>query len=386
MELSDLQTGDQAVISKVKGRGAFRKRITEMGFVRGKLVTVIKNAPLKDPIEYQIMDYEISLRRSEASLIEVVTQDDARELLNGSFEGTITQEIIRTKAIEKGKTINVALVGNPNCGKTTLFNYASGSAEHVGNYGGVTVDLKKASFRLGEYTFNITDLPGTYSITAYSPEELFVRNFIINETPDVVINVIDSSNLERNLYLTTQLIDMDVKVVIALNMYDELQKKGARFDYHYLAKMIGIPIIPTVSSRGKGIAALFTKVIDAYEDQAPVIRHIHINYGQNIEESIARIQVKLRADENKWLLDQVSSRFIAIKLLEKDPEMNQLIEKCINFHDINELARNERLGIKNALLDDSETVLTDARYGFISGALKETYKESPVKRRRKLNW
>lgn len=383
MVLAELQTGEKAVISKIKGRGAFRKRITEMGFVRGKQVTVVKNAPLKDPIEYKIMDYEVSLRRSESQLIEVLNQDDAIALLNGTFEGTISEEIIQSKAIEKGKTINIALVGNPNCGKTTLFNYASGSKEHVGNYSGVTVDLKTAFFKHAGYTLNITDLPGTYSITAYSPEELFVRNFILNETPDIIVNVIDASNLERNLYLTTQLIDMDLKVVIALNIYDELQKKGARFDYHSLAKMIGIPIVPTVSSRGKGIAELFNKVIEVYEDKALVSRHIHINYGQCIEESIGKIQSKLKTESNKWIFDQFSSRFISIKLLEKDKDIDNITEKCTNVREINETARTERLKIKNALLDDSETALTDARYGFIAGALKETYKESPIKRRRK---
>jgi ferrous iron transport protein B len=383
MVLADIETGSKAIISKVKGHGAFRKRITEMGFVRGKLIEVIKNAPLKDPIEYKILDYDVSLRRSEARLIEVVDQNDALSLLNGPFEGTITEDFVRSKAIEKGKTINVALVGNPNCGKTTLFNYASGSKEHVGNYGGVTVDLKTAFFQLGDYKFNITDLPGTYSITAYSPEELYVRNFIFNETPDVVINVIDASNLERNLYLTTQLIDMDIKVVIALNMYDELQKKGAQFDYKKLAEMIGIPIVPTVSSKGKGINKLFKKIIDAYEDQTLIDRHIYINYGEYIEESISKIRAKLKVPPNTWLTDQISSRFIAIKLIENDKDISKFIENCVNANSICDLANKERTKIKNNLLDDSESAITDARYGFISGALKETYKESNITRRHK---
>jgi ferrous iron transport protein B len=383
MVLSDLQTGNSAIIAKVKGHGAFRKRITEMGFIRGKRVTVIKNAPLKDPIEYKILDYDVSLRRSEALLIEVVDHNDAIALLNGSFEGTITEDLVRSKALEKGKTINIALVGNPNCGKTTLFNYASGSKEHVGNYSGVTVDIKTAFFNQGDYSFNITDLPGTYSITAYSPEELYVRNFIINEAPDVIVNVIDASNLERNLYLTTQLIDMDVKVVVALNMYDELLKKGAHFDYHALAEMIGIPFVPTVSSKGKGINNLFSKVIEVFEDQAPVARHIHINYGQTIEDSINTLQPKLKTPENYSIFDQISSRFVAIKLLEKDREINKFADKLSNAPKIRELARNERNRIRKILQDDSETALTDARYGFISGALKETYRESLVKRRRK---
>jgi ferrous iron transport protein B len=383
MVLADLETGSSAVIAKIKGHGSFRKRITEMGFIRGKLVTVIKNAPLNDPIEYRILNYNISLRRSEASMIEVVNQNDVKNQLNGSFEGTITEEIIQSKAIERGKSINIALVGNPNCGKTTLFNYASDSKEHVGNYGGVTVDLKTAHFNFEGYLLNLTDLPGTYSITAYSPEELYVRNFIINEAPDLIINVIDSSNLERNLYLTTQLVDMDVRVVIALNMYDELLKNGAHFDYQTLSEMIGIPFVPTVSSKGKGISKLFRKVIETYEDQTSISKYTRINYGQVIENSILKIQENIVNKGNNAIFDKISPRFIAVKLLEKDKDIIKLVEKCNNSAEIMELSKTERELIKNSFQDDSETALTDARYGFIAGALKETYKESVVKRRRK---
>ena len=252
MLLSDLKNNDKGIITKVRGRGAFRKRITEMGFVKGKEVTVIKAAPLKDPIQYSIMGYEISLRRSEASLIEVVTEADAIEINrknDNDFNGTIDAEILRKTARHKEKIINVVLVGNPNAGKTTVFNYASGSQEHVGNYSGVTVDAKIAQLKLSDYTFNIIDLPGTYSLTAYSPEELYVRNYILDNTPDLIINIVDVSNLERNLYLTTQLIDMDVRVVIALNMYDELEKRGDRIDCEALGLMFGIPIIPTVGKK-----------------------------------------------------------------------------------------------------------------------------------------
>ena len=257
--LSDISTGNEAIITKVLGHGAFRKRITEMGFVKGEKVRVIKNAPLQDPVEYEIMGYNVSLRRSEARLVEVVSMEEAAGLSEVKFEGTIDEEILKVSALKKGKTIHVALVGNPNCGKTTLFNYASGSHERVGNYSGVTVDAKEAVMKKGDYTFKIYDLPGTYSITEYSPEELYVRTHITENIPDIVVNVVDASNLKRNLFLTTQLIDMNIKVVIALNMYDELEKKNVKFDYDSLGKMIGIPVIPTVASKGKGIDELFTK-------------------------------------------------------------------------------------------------------------------------------
>jgi len=381
MKLSELTDNQEGIIIKVLGHGAFRKRITEMGFVKGKMVTVIKNAPLKDPVEYEIMGYEVSLRRSEASLIEVITKDEAKDIKFSGFEGTINDEILKTSAKEKGKKINIALVGNPNAGKTTLFNFASGSKEHVGNYSGVTVDSKQAKVKQNGYHFDITDLPGTYSLTAYTPEELFVRKYILGEKPDVVVNVIDASNLERNLYLTTQLIDMDIKVVIALNMYDELEKKGARFNYKALSKMLGIPIVPTISSKGKGIKDLFDKIIEVYEDKDPIVRHIHINYGVHVENAISKIQEKIKQDRK--LCSKASPRFISIKLLEADDSARFLVKESDKHFEIKEESKKQISKIENEFNEICETVITDAKYGFIDGALKETYKESPVKRRRK---
>ncbi|MCK4663112.1 MAG: ferrous iron transport protein B [Bacteroidales bacterium] len=380
MKLSELHNGHKAIITKVRGRGAFRKRIAEMGFVKGKEVTAVKYAPLKDPIEYNIMGYEVSLRKSEAYLIEVITSEEAKNLEINDFHGVITDNILKTSAKEKGKIINVALVGNPNCGKTTLFNYASKSKEHVGNYGGVTVDAKMAKLKQGGYTFNIIDLPGTYSLSTYSPEELFVRKYIFGEIPDIVVNVIDASNLERNFYLTTQLIDMDIKVIIALNMYDELIKAKRLLDYKSLGSMLGIPVIPTVSSKGKGIKKLFDKIIDVYEDKDPTVRHIHINYGQGVEGSIQKIQEKIKV--NKHITDNMSSRFLSIKLLESDKNANFTLTRCDNYNDINETCKKEIKSIEEQFQEDAETVLVDARYGFIAGALKETF-SGPVKRRRK---
>jgi len=381
MKLSELTDSQEGIITKVQGHGAFRKRITEMGFVKGKKVTVIKNAPLKDPVEYRIMGYEVSLRRSEASLIEVITKEEAKDVKINGFEGTITDDILKTSAKEKGKKIHIALVGNPNAGKTTLFNYASGSKEHVGNYSGVTVDSKQAKVKQNGYQFDITDLPGTYSLTAYTPEELFVRKYIMSERPDVVINVIDASNLERNLYLSTQLIDMDIKVIIALNMYDELEKKGANFNYKALSKMLGIPIIPTVSSKGKGIKKLFDKVIDVYEDRDPIVRHIHVNYGKPVERSISKIQNEIKKDPK--ICAKTSPRFLSIKLLESDKSARFLIQESDRHFAIKDVVKEEIHKIEKEFGEICETVITDSKYGFIDGALKETYKESPVKRRRK---
>ncbi len=378
MNLSDLNTNQEAVIVKVKGRGAFRKRITEMGFVKGQKVFVVKNAPLRDPIEYKIMGYHVTLRRSEAELVEVVNKEEAENILAQTYKGTVGNNILKKSAKEKRKIINVALVGNPNCGKTTLFNKATGATEHVGNYSGVTVDAKKSVKKHNKYTFNVTDLPGTYSITAYTPEELYVREHIFNEVPDIVVNVVDASNIERNLYLTTRLIDMDIKVVIALNMFDELGKTGDNFDYEALAKMIGIPIIPTVASNGKGIKELFDKLIDVYEDKDPIVRHIHINYGKAFEKAIKELQEIIYIEDNIQITRKVAPRFLALSLLEDDKRTKEILKNVSNGNEILETGKKLSNKIKLHLKEETETLITDARYGFIRGALKETYKKAKV--------
>jgi ferrous iron transport protein B len=373
VRLSEVKNKDTVIITKVLGHGSFRKRITEMGFVKGKEVTVIKNAPFNGPTEYKILDYNITLRKTEANLIEVVSREDAVLNVAQNFEGVIDYENLKVSAKEKERTINIALVGNPNCGKTTLFNFLSGSKEHVGNYSGVTIDSKKATFSENDYNFNIFDLPGTYSLTAYSPEEIYVRRFIMEETPDILINVIDSSNLERNLFLTTQLIDMDIKVIVALNMYDEMLKNQIKFDFNSLGKLIGIPIIPTVSSKGKGIRELISKTIEVYEDRDPIVRHIHINYGQELEKSIQIIRTKIKLE--KPITDNISSRFLAIKLLERDKQTLENLETYPNYLEIEKTSQHEIKRIEKLFNEDSETVITDAKYGFIAGALEETYKQ-----------
>jgi ferrous iron transport protein B len=374
--LLQLEDGQEAIIVKVLGHGTFRKRIIEMGFIRGKKVTAIKKAPLQDPAEYRIMDYYVSLRRSEAKLIKVIVAKCEDNKFCNNFTGIIDEEKLKTSAKEKCNTINIALVGNPNSGKTTLFNYASNSHERVGNYAGVTVDTKEASIKKFNYTFKIADLPGTYSITEYSPEELYVRNYITEKKPDIVINIIDSSNLERNLYLTTQLIDMNIKVIIALNMYDELEKSGAKFDYDTLGKMLGIPIIPTIASKGIGIDELLKKIINVYEDRDPIVRHIHINYGKNIENSIKKIQSLIK--ENKQIADNYSTRYLSIKLIENDKATRKILKNCANYNEIIETAESEIAILEREYKEKSETIVTDFKYGFISGALNETYKAGKV--------
>jgi ferrous iron transport protein B len=379
--LYDLNEGEEGLILKIKGRGQFRQRLSEMGFVVGKKVEVIKKAPLRDPTEYMIMGYHISLRNSEAQLIEV--DRDTRLKESQSSNGVLISEDENSSWLEKTRQIQVALVGNPNSGKTTLFNYASGSKEKVGNYAGVTVDSKEATYKQSGYNFSIVDLPGTYSIKSYSPEEIYLRNYIFDNKPDIVVNIVDASNLERNLYLTSQLIDMGVQIVIALNMYDELEKKGDVLDYISLGKLLGVPLVPTVSSKGKGIKELFDKIIEVYEIREPVVRHIHINYGTEIENSICAIQSRIKIEENRAFTNIISARYLAIELLENDEEFSKSITRCINSSEIIDIGRKEYRRLEKLFSDPVETVITDLRYGFISGALKETLKINKVERLQK---
>lgn len=369
-KLSELHDGETGVIININGHGAFRKRITEMGFIKGKTVKVIKNAPLQDPVEYEIMGYNISLRRKEAAMIEINPADISTYAEETHFKGTFTDGTLKKSSHINGKTIKIAFVGNPNSGKTSLFNYTSGSHERVGNYSGVTVDAKEATIKWKDYTLVLTDLPGTYSITEYSPEELYVRSHILEKKPDIVVNVIDSSNLERNLFLTTQLIDMNIKVVIAMNMFDELEKKGIKLNYTVLGKMMGIPIIPTVAFKGKGIAELMDKLVEVYEEKDPTVRHIHINYGSNIESSIRQVQGEIRKCNE--IIGRISTRYLSIKLLENDQTTLNGLRKFSNFEAIEKKASSEIQKLEKEYCEKSETIITDAKYSFISGALMET--------------
>jgi ferrous iron transport protein B len=418
MRLSELKTGEKGIIVKVLGHGGFRKRIVEMGFVKGKNVEVLLNAPLRDPVKYKIMGYEISLRHQEAEMIEVISQEEARQMSN-PYHGSIAEDIVLTDEkmaeIAKGKrrTINVALVGNPNCGKTSLFNIASGLHEHVGNYSGVTVDAKEGFFDFQGYHFRIIDLPGTYSLSTYTPEEIYVRKHIIEETPDIIVNVVDASNLERNLYLTTQLIDMNVKMVIALNMYDELEHNGNRLDYEKLGELIGIPMVPTVGRTGQGLDKLFHVIIESYEgsdyvtkdikkqvrnevmddmkewhkgiesdshqeDHHLFFRHIHVNHGPVLEKSIEAIKKEIT--RNEVIRHKYSTRFLSIKLLENDKDIERIVSSLPNGNDILTVRNREVANIMKAMNEDSEQAITDAKYGFITGALKETFRENNLER------
>jgi ferrous iron transport protein B len=379
MKLSELHTGYHGVIVKVNGHRGFRKRIQEMGIVKGHKVKVILNAPLRDPIEYEIIGYKLSLRREQAEKIEVISEAEAKSMMTASEDLSALQsedQYLQRLAAERRKVIKVALVGNPNCGKTSLFNMASGSHEHVGNYSGVTVDAKTGTFEQGGYRFELVDLPGTYSLTAYSPEELFVRRNLIEDTPDVVINVVDASNLQRNLYLTTQLIDMNLRVVMALNMYDELSASGDRLDTKQLGYLLGMPIVPTVSRSGEGIAQLFETVIQIYEKSDPhLARHIHINHGSEVEQSIERLKALISKTEE--IRHKYSTRYLAIKYLENDKEIEGVVEALSNRDEIIAARFEENNRIRGLMGSGLESSMVDAKYAFVQGALAETYVPNP---------
>ena len=376
MKLSELKTGEKGVIVKVLGHGGFRKRIIEMGFIKGQVIEVLQNAPLQDPVKYRIMGYEVSLRHQEAEQVEVVSDVDANLQVSPAVLKGHEEDYLHHEALRERRVIHVALVGNPNCGKTSLFNYASGAHARVGNYSGVTVDATEAHASMFGYDFMLTDLPGTYSLSCYSPEELYVRKHLSEQMPDVVINVVDASNLERNLYLTTQLVDMNVRMVCALNMYDEFERRGDKLDIQTLSSLFGMPMIPTSFKSGRGVKELFRAVIQVYEGKQGSARHLHINYGHEIEQGISHIQHYLKKDEH--ITQHYSTRYLAIKLLEHDSEALRYIGQHLSEEhrpeDRKQLlsARDKAASrVQDETGSDSETAIMDAKYGFINGALKE---------------
>ena len=386
MKLSELREGQSAVIVKVAGHGGFRKRIMEMGFVRGQQVRTVLDSPLKDPVKYTVMGYDVSLRRAEAAMIEVLPPSEADKLHTepvSTFGCSTSCEkcTIASCGRKVGSTlrrneINVALVGNPNSGKTSLFNALSGSSEHVGNYSGVTVDAKFGKLNYRGYRINLTDLPGTYSLSAYTPEEVYVREHLYEKMPDVIINAVVASNLERNLYLTSELIDLNQRTVVALNMYDELERSGAKFDYAQMGAMVGIPFIPTIAKSGYGLEELLDTVIELFEGRNKVARHVHINYGPQMEEVIRQLSDQLREADD--VPRQFPIRYWAAKLIEGDKEAERILSGCKDFDKWHQMARQSAERIERELKNDVESIISDYKYGFIAGALEETLSEGGV--------
>lgn len=377
MRLSDLKPGETGVITKILGHGAFRKRVMEMGFVKGREVTMVLNAPLQDPVKYSLMDYEVSLRRSEAQLIEIVSIEEWEKRLEKKLHIDVETGDPDEMPVSRDKIINIALVGNPNCGKTSLFNIVSGAHERVGNYAGVTVGAKAGTMKYKGYQFNVVDLPGTYSLSAYSPEELYVMRYLREETPDVIVNVVVASNLERNLYLTSELIDMNRSMVIALNMYDELEKSKSVLEYEQLGKMLGVPVVPTKAYTGWGIDQLLDTIIEVYELRSPHTRHIHIKMRPEVEDGVRRLVDSFKQDHS--LSPKFSPRYLAIKMLEKDPEVERMLEDNPNYKHWCAIRDNANQKIEDLLGDDANAIIAAEKYGFIQGALAETFQSGEAR-------
>ncbi|MBF0123591.1 MAG: ferrous iron transport protein B [Candidatus Omnitrophica bacterium] len=351
IRLSEIPVKGACKVVKVTGEKAIRKRLLEMGFVKGTDIYVEKQAPLGDPMELVLKGYHVSLRREEA--------------------GDVCVESSVADVVGK-KKLKIALCGNPNAGKTSLFNSLTGSRQHVGNWAGVTVEKKEGYTSFGDYAIEVVDLPGTYSLTAFSMEELIARDYIIHESPDVVINVIDSTNLERNLYLTTQLVELGCKAVIALNMADEAKHKGILIDTKKLGELLGMPVVQTVGSVGTGIKDILREAVAIKEAQESLSRHIHINYGAEVEEEIKKIQAELRKDP--VVSNLYSTRWFTVKLLEHDKQVTEEISaKSGNKDAVLRQVEVSHAHIEKILNDESEIILADARYGFIKGVLAETY-------------
>ena len=364
--LDNEPVGRTVQVVRVMGDGAFRQRLLEMGFVRGAKVTVLKNAPLQDPVEYMIMGSHISLRHSEAAQVEVTDKDAAFCDMEDAYNGTVETAVAGVDPLADN-VLRVVLVGNPNCGKTSLFNCVTGAKEKVGNYGGVTVDSKEGWFNVGGRRVQIVDLPGTYSLTEYSPEEMYVRTYIRDHHPDAIINIVDAGNLERNLYLTTQVMDMNIPMVIALNMWDELEKSGDKLDIEMLERLLGARMVPLTAYNGHGVTEVLQAAMDAIDESEQETHHHNVNYGPLIEDGLKELG-EMCPD-----LD----RYTVLKIIENDQHALKLLERQENAQEVKDAAATLRQQIERNYNDDIVSIITDLKYGFVRGALAEVLTPNP---------
>ncbi|MBQ6168150.1 MAG: ferrous iron transport protein B [Muribaculaceae bacterium] len=364
--LDNEPVGMTVQVVRVMGDGAFRQRLLEMGFVRGAKVTVLKNAPLQDPVEYMIMGSHISLRHSEAAQVEVTDKDAEFCDMEDAFNGIIETEVAGVDPMADN-VLRVVLVGNPNCGKTSLFNNVTGAKEKVGNYGGVTVDSKEGWFSIGGRKVQLVDLPGTYSLTEYTPEEMYVRTYIRDNHPDAILNIVDAGNLERNLYLTTQIMDMNIPMVIALNMWDELEKSGDRLDIEMMSRLLGARMVPLTAYNGHGVKEVLQATMEAIDESEQDTLHHNVNYGTLIEDSLKQLgQMCPELD-----------RYTVLKIIENDQHAIQLLDGKENAEQVKAAATEMRGRIERDFNDDITSIITDLKYGFVRGALAEALTPNP---------
>ncbi len=360
--LGDMSCGEEGIIKKVGSSGSLRRRMIDMGMTPGAKVKLIKYAPAGDPIEIKLHDYKLSIRKSEAKEIEICQSSEEAEKLSakleerkfGLKEHALTAPIIKSDE-DYSRTYKVALVGNPNSGKTTLFNKLTGSYQYVGNWPGVTVERKEGKIKGIGDDISLVDLPGVYSLSPYSPEEVVTRNYIINESPDVIINILDSTNLERNLYLTTQLLELDCKMILVLNMTDLLKNK--RIDYKELEKRLGVPVVAVSAGKNKGIEKLL-ECLSLSVKRGSFVRGSSSIYSEKVENSLEKID-KILNEGNAYVF---SSRFKTVKAFEGDCIVLESYKLSKDKLDEIEKIRND---VSKSLGKEKDTIIPEERYTYI---------------------
>lgn len=379
MTLKDLEIGKSAVIRSVGGKGALRQHFLDMGMIPGAEVTVVKFAPMGDPMELQVHGYELTLRLAEAEQIEIEqiprrsrSHKGIESLSDAEHPGLGEEGKYHSKKDEhplpEGTTLTYALVGNQNCGKTTLFNKLTGSNQHVGNFPGVTVDRKTGSIK-GHPNTEITDLPGIYSMSPYSSEEIVSRNFVLDEKPSAIINIVDATNIERNLYLTMQLLEMDIPMVVALNMMDEVLGNQGSIDVNMMEALLGVPVIPISAAKNEGVDELVNHALHIAKYQEHPLRQDFCDKNDHDGAVHRCIHAVMHLIEDHAALADIPSRFAATKAIEGDP----LIMEKLKL-DTNETEMLEHIvqQMETERQIDRSAAIADMRFDFIERLCEQT--------------
>jgi ferrous iron transport protein B len=379
MTLKDLEIGKSAVIRSVGGKGALRQHFLDMGMIPGAEVTVVKFAPMGDPMELQVHGYELTLRLAEAEQIEIEqiprrsrSHKGIESMSDAEHPGLGEEGKYHSKKDEhplpEGTTLTYALVGNQNCGKTTLFNKLTGSNQHVGNFPGVTVDRKTGSIK-GHPNTEITDLPGIYSMSPYSSEEIVSRNFVLDEKPSAIINIVDATNIERNLYLTMQLLEMDIPMVVALNMMDEVLGNQGSIDVNMMEALLGVPVIPISAAKNEGVDELVNHALHIAKYQEHPLRQDFCDKNDHDGAVHRCIHAVMHLIEDHAALADIPSRFAATKAIEGDP----LIMKKLKL-DTNETEMLEHIvqQMETERQVDRSAAIADMRFDFIERLCEQT--------------
>lgn len=390
LKLSDLKTGESAVIQNVGGQGELRQHFLDMGIIPGAEVTLVKFAPMGDPMELQVHGYELTLRLSEAEKIQIqrITErsnkhERIQKINTSNHPGLGEDGKYHLKGdgtpLPKGTLLSFALVGNQNCGKTTLFNQLTGSNQHVGNFPGVTVDKKTGAIKNRENT-EVTDLPGIYSMSPYTSEEIVSRNFVLNEKPKAIINIVDATNIERNLYLTMQLLEMNVPMVIALNMMDELIGNKGAIDINKMESMLGVPVVPISASKNQGVQELINHAMHIAQFQEKPVQQDFCSkddHGGAIHRAIHTVESIIEDHAEK---EGLPVRFCATKVIEGDT----LIIKQLGL-DQNELEMIEHVVVQmeNEGKMDRSAAIADMRFDFIERVCEQTVKKPQESKERR---